>query len=243
MLSVFITPWMKPTFIHCAISAAWRSATARSSAEVALGRAGQRRVVARDACSRPARAACRARRARRRYWKVPTRRWLAATRVSTAPGSGVSRCTGSPVAATASARVVGMPSACIASPISTSRSIGPTAALPSPPRENGVRPEPLKAMSRRRPCAVDHLAEQQRAAVAELRREAAELVAGIGLRERRRRPRAARCRRTAPRRRRRRSAAASRPSSAASAWFRNSSRGAGTVAGCQGRYRPGRSRA
>jgi hypothetical protein len=39
----------------------------------------------------------------------------------------------------------------MASPISTSRSIGPTAALPSPPRENGVRPEPLKAMSRRRP--------------------------------------------------------------------------------------------
>ena len=32
--------------------------------------------------------------------------------------------------------------------------------------------------------AVDHLAEQQRAAVAELRREAAELVAGVGLRER-----------------------------------------------------------
>jgi hypothetical protein len=30
MLSVFITPWMKPTFIHCASSAACRSATARS---------------------------------------------------------------------------------------------------------------------------------------------------------------------------------------------------------------------
>ena len=44
-----------------------------------------------------------------------------------------------------------MPSACIASLIRYSRSIGPTAALPSPPRENGVRPEPLSAMSRRRP--------------------------------------------------------------------------------------------
>ena len=32
MLSVFITPWMKPTFIHCAISAAWRAATRSSSA-------------------------------------------------------------------------------------------------------------------------------------------------------------------------------------------------------------------
>ena len=89
----------------------------------------------------------------------------------------------------------------MASPISTSRSIGPTAALPSPPRENGVRPEPLRAMSRRRPVPVDHLAEQQRAAVAELRREAAELVAGVGLRDRRGARRAARCRREAPRRR------------------------------------------
>jgi hypothetical protein len=40
----------------------------------------------------------------------------------------------------------------MASPINTSRSIGPTAALPSPPRENGVRPEPFRAMSRRRPA-------------------------------------------------------------------------------------------
>ena len=32
MLSVFITPWMKPTFIHCATSAAWRRATARRNA-------------------------------------------------------------------------------------------------------------------------------------------------------------------------------------------------------------------
>jgi hypothetical protein len=33
---------------------------------------------------------------------------------------------------------------------------------------------------------VDHLAEEQRTAVAEARREAAELVAGVGLRDRRR---------------------------------------------------------
>ena len=37
MLSVFITPWMKPTFIHCAIRAAWRSATFRSSARKRCG--------------------------------------------------------------------------------------------------------------------------------------------------------------------------------------------------------------
>ena len=29
MLSVFMTPWMKPTSIHCAISSAW-AATTRS---------------------------------------------------------------------------------------------------------------------------------------------------------------------------------------------------------------------
>ncbi len=45
-----------------------------------------------------------------------------------------------------------MPSACIASPITYSRSIGPTAALPSPPRANGVRPDPFRCRSRRRPC-------------------------------------------------------------------------------------------
>ena len=49
----------------------------------------------------------------------------------------------SPVATTASERVVGTPSAAIASEIRNSRSMGPTAALPSPPRENGVRPEPF----------------------------------------------------------------------------------------------------
>ena len=148
-------------------------------------------------------------------------------------GQRRSRRTVSPVATTASARVVGMPSACIASPISTSRSIGPTAALPSPPRENGVRPEPLKAMSRRRPCAVDHLAEQQRAAVAELRREAAELVPGVGLRDRLGAlgQRVAGEQAAAPLRPRR--AERRGRSSAASASLRNSSRGAGTVAGCQ----------
>ena len=52
--------------------------------------------------------------------------------------------TGRPVATTASDRVVGMVSACIASLITYSRSIGPTAASPSPPRANGVRPEPLR---------------------------------------------------------------------------------------------------
>ena len=74
---------------------------------------------------------------------VPTRMWLAATRVSTAPWSTVSRYTGSPVVTTARLRVVGMPSACIASLMMYSRSMGPSAARPSPRRENGVGPAPF----------------------------------------------------------------------------------------------------
>ena len=77
--------------------------------------------------------------------------WLDATRVSTAPGSMVSRITRSPVVTAASARVVGMPSACMASLTRYSRSTGPSAARPSPPREKGVRPAPLSCTSRRVP--------------------------------------------------------------------------------------------
>ena len=51
---------------------------------------------------------------------------------------------------TASERVVGMPRACMASLTTYSRSIGPTAARPSPPRANGVRPEPFRCRSRSR---------------------------------------------------------------------------------------------
>ncbi len=37
MLSVFITPWMKPRFIHCATSAACRRTTACSRPSAASG--------------------------------------------------------------------------------------------------------------------------------------------------------------------------------------------------------------
>ena len=133
----------------------------------------------------------------------------------------------SPVATTASARVVGMPRACIASPITYSRSIGPTAALPSPPRANGVRPEPFRCRSRRRPCDVEDLAEQQRAPVAEPGREPAELVARVGLRHRRRTVGRRRCRRARPRPRAPAAPRRRRPSSAASSSLSTSSRGAG----------------
>ena len=69
----------------------------------------------------------------------------------------------SPVATTASERVVGIPSACIASLMMYSRKAGPSAHLPSPLRENGVRPEPP---------------------IAQLRRKMAELMAGVGLGDR-----------------------------------------------------------
>src|SRR5438552_4967362 len=65
--------------------------------------------------------------------------WLDATRVSTAPGKGVSRQTGSPVVTAARARVVGIPSAAIASLTMYSRRTGPSAARPSgsPPMFEG----------------------------------------------------------------------------------------------------------
>ena len=53
----------------------------------------------------------------------------------------------SPVATAASALVVGTPSAAMASLTMYSRSTGPSADLPSPPRENGVRPEPFNCRS------------------------------------------------------------------------------------------------
>ena len=152
MLSVFITPWMKPTFIHCAISAAWRAATRSSSARKRPRRRRRARGRGARSCTRRAahalEVAARGEELERADADV-ARRDARQHRA----GQHDSRATPArPVATTASARVVGMPSACIASPTSTSRSIGPTAALPSPPRENGVRPEPLNAMSRRRPA-------------------------------------------------------------------------------------------
>ena len=79
--------------------------------------------------------------------------------------------------------MVGMPSAYIASLMMYSRSIGPSAARPSPRRENRVCPAPFNWMStpiaRRRAL----LAQQDRAAVAE-HGEVAELVPGVRLRDR-----------------------------------------------------------
>ena len=154
-------------------------------------------------------------------WKVPTRMWLAATRVSTAPGSGVSRKTVSPVVTAASARVVGTPSACIASrhDVFAQHRAEPGApvAAARERRAAGALELDVAALA----VAVDDLAEQERAAVAELGHEVAELVAGVEPGERlgalghlvageesRRRPSVAR-------------ASGSRPSCSANAQLRN----------------------
>ncbi len=73
-----------------------------------------------------------------------------------------------------------MPSANMASLTMYSRSTGPSAARPSPRRENGVGPRTLQLDVAARPVLVDDLAEQDGAAVTELGHEVAELVAGIG---------------------------------------------------------------
>ena len=55
----------------------------------------------------------------------------------------------------------------MASLMTYSRSIGPTAARPSPPRENGVRPGSLQVQVAQPSRTVDQLPEEQRASVAE----------------------------------------------------------------------------
>ena len=184
MLSVFITPWMKPTFIHCAMSAAWRSATARSSAEVRARARRRDRGRGARSCSRRAGARARGRRARRRYWNVPTRRWLAATRVSTAPGSdrlAQHRLAGRDDRQRARRRDAERVHRLADQYLAQHR---PDRGLAVAAARERRAPRALERDVAPLAVAVDHLAEQQGAAVAELRREAAELVARVGLRDR-----------------------------------------------------------
>ena len=142
------------------------------------------RIVPGDDVVGELRARRRCRRARRKTGRCRRGCGSTATRVSTAPGSIVSRITFSPVMTAASERVVGMPSANIASLTMYSRSTGPSAARPSPRRENGVGPGALELDVAADAVRVDDFAEQDGAAVAELRHEMPELVAGIGHRDR-----------------------------------------------------------
>ena len=207
MLSVFITPWTKPTSIHCATSAAWAATTASKSARYGVLGVGGRRVVPRDGVVGQAAQQVGVAGGPRRTGRCRPAGGCSRPARSTAPGSTRlaphRRARSRP---RPSARVVGMPSACIASLTTYSRSIGPTAASPSPPRENGVRPEPLRCRSRSRPCR-----RPARRAAAPGRRRGAGSSRRTGA-PRRPAPRASRppgprCRRAA---RRRRGCAASR---------------------------------
>ncbi|PCH96641.1 MAG: hypothetical protein COB84_04685, partial [Rhodobacteraceae bacterium] len=85
---------------------------------------------------------------------VPTRICDCATRARTAPASECWRKTSSPVVTAPNVRVVGTPKAYIASDRIYSRNTGPMPALPSPPREYFVRPDPFRCKSNRAPSGV-----------------------------------------------------------------------------------------
>ena len=80
-------------------------------------------------------------------WNEPKRTKLGDMRVTTAAVSVSSRCTGNSEPTIASARVVGMPRAAIASEHRNSRIDERSTARPSPIREYGVRPAPFNCSS------------------------------------------------------------------------------------------------
>ena len=184
MLSVFITPWMKPTSSQRATSSACRAMTRFEQRAIgALGLGGLRVVPGDDVVGEQPHALGVAARgeilegadadvAGRRRGSAPRR--AAASRA----------CTRSPVVTAASARVVGMPSAAMASLTMYSRSTGPERGAAVAAARERRRAGALELDVAAHAVAVDDLAEQDRAAVAELRHEMAELVAGIGHRDR-----------------------------------------------------------
>ena len=113
-------------------------------------------------------------------WKVPTRMWLAATRVNTAPGRAVSRQTG--LAGGDCGEGAGRGDAegghGLADEVLAQHGAerGPAVTAAGEGRGAGAFELDVAAA----PVLADDLAEQNGAAVAELRGEAAELVAGIG---------------------------------------------------------------
>ena len=96
----------------------------------------------------------------------------------------VSRCTRSPEVTAASERVVGMPNANIASLTMYSRRTGPERGAAVAPARERRRARSLELDVAADAVPVDDFAEQDGPAVAELGHEMAELVAGIGHRDR-----------------------------------------------------------
>ena len=197
-----------------------------------LGLGGARDGAGRSR-GRRAGAAGRCRRWSRAYWKLPTRRWLLATRASTAPGSSVSRCTWRPVATTA--RDAGGGDAQrvhrLADDVLAQHRADRGQAVAAARERRGART--LQVQVANGPVRADELAEQQCASVAQARDEAAELVPGVGLRHRRGTVGHRDARPGTASRPGLRSQAASRPRSAASGSLSTSSRGSGGTSACQ----------
>ena len=183
MLSVFITPWMKPTFIHCATSAAWRSATRSSSPRKRPRLAGQVGVVARDRVlgqlahavdiaaggeelerADADMAGGHARQHRTGQHHLAHHRLAGRDHRQRARGRDAERVHRLADQHLAQHRPERRLAVAAARERRAARALQRDVAAPA--------------------GAVDHLAEQHRAAVAELRREAAELVPGVGLRDR-----------------------------------------------------------
>ena len=137
MLSVFMTPWQKPTACHCAIRRGGAARHfARAGAAYGCGASRQFGEVVRRSRSRPACAAPRRSLAVcAKCSKWPKRMKLGATRVTTAAVSIVSRRTGS------------------GEPITAQRARGRDAEARASPRSRGTRGSTSAAPRGRRPCA------------------------------------------------------------------------------------------
>ena len=106
--------------------------------------------------------------------------WLEATRVSTAPGRGFSRLTVSPVATTASERVVGIPEGVhgLADDVFAQDRAERGSAVAIAGERGGAGTLELDVAAR--PIESDDLAKKKDAAVTQLRDEVTKLMAGIG---------------------------------------------------------------
>ena len=179
MLSVFITPWMKPTFIHCAISAAWRAATfaAGAGSDEAPTSSGSWRAIVYSASSARAEVAARGEELERADADVARRDACAPRRAARPaqhqlPGGDRER-----TRRRYADRVHPLADQRLAQH-RADRRLAVAAA------REGRAARALERDVAPVPGAIDHFAEQDRAPVAELRREAAELVPRVGLRDR-----------------------------------------------------------
>ena len=143
MLSVFITPWTKPTSIQLRDQRRLGGDHRIEQCQVrVLGGGGVGVVPGDRVIGQPAQQVDVV--GGPRVLEAPDPQVAARDPGENRSGQQGLAVHGRPVATTASERVVGMPSACIASLMTYSRSIGPTTASPSPPRANGVRPGTLE---------------------------------------------------------------------------------------------------